>query len=145
MNGHEIVWTFEVGGWIKGKLVCNEPGIAKCRWQSTCDCEYFVGMEVDADGPFHISSDYGEYEAGIKHRMQFSGDCRVIPYMEDEGAHYLNASEVRDFVIATTSVRVEWSSDQESYLWTPTELPSLHNLEDFDTWLRHDQPEMTQP
>lgn len=110
---HEIVWKFDVDC-VTQSISCHGGPESKCRWKSTCDCETFYGMEVDAAGPHHLAYD-DETDSDVRHAMAYGGECNVKLFLEEGGDIVESAIAGTVFQIAATPVDVEWNGD--FYTW----------------------------
>ena len=122
---HEIVWTFDSDS-VRPELVCHAPAEAMCRWEATCECEFFYGMARDHEGPYHLAieadPDDWSKEVEVKHAMTDGGECHVALFLNEGELVECCGNSGLEFVAGRTLVETTWTGDY--YEWRP----ALHDV-----------------
>jgi hypothetical protein len=114
---HEVVWQFEAGALVRGKVVCNAPEGSECRLVCDEDCELYSDVSRDDSGLWtHLAwaEDDDGNEVEVRHPMNDQGDCNAAMFINDSD---LEECCPDDFEVARTPVSVRWNGDY--YEWSP--------------------------
>ena len=123
MSGHYATVEWDGYDGPSYSFTCDEPPDAPCRTQWDCECESYCNAGRDDRGPFHeLVAGYMTNEelaveraTGVRprHYGSYGGECGQLLFITESGeAGYMGFGSVR------FPVDLEWSSDDETYLWS---------------------------
>lgn len=121
MSGHEILWRFD-RECVTALAVCNEPVGSDCRLvpikdSVLCVCDEWIGIERDADGPYHVAiGSIGDE----KHRMEDGGECNIALFLNMSELIEESAVDRPTFEIGRTPFEPVWQGDY--YDWKRIEV-----------------------
>lgn len=105
---HELVWEYR-GGTITPRPECHASAAADCRIEWVCQCETWIIIAHDEDGPYHQADD-------AKHYGKPGGECNIVVWMENDEDLIESCVDDR-FTIGRTPIEPVFTGDY--YEWKP--------------------------